>query len=181
MTLFLDRDGTLIKHRTGHVRRVDDIAFLPGVLTALRRLGEAGFPIVITSNQSSVSRGMLSTEGVIALHRHVLGGIRAAGGRVDISFLCPHQPADGCACRKPRLAMYERAARELDRPLSAAVVVGDAVCDVEAGRAMGARPALVRTGLGETTLAGLAAAGALDGCEVFDSFAALADQLLTAA
>jgi D-glycero-D-manno-heptose 1,7-bisphosphate phosphatase len=174
--LFLDRDGTLIEHRVGHVRRHEDIAFIPGVLPALRDLSDAGFPIVIISNQSSVSRGMISIEQVVSLHQHVLADIASAGALVDLSFLCPHQPDDECECRKPGLAMYGAAGRELGRELTGSIVVGDAPCDVRAGLAMNARTVLVRTGLGEDSLVELGTGE----YQVYESFPDLAARLLTA-
>jgi D-glycero-D-manno-heptose 1,7-bisphosphate phosphatase len=176
--IYLDRDGTLIEYRRNHVRTLDDIVFLPNSLEALRRLGAADLGIAVTSNQSSVSRGFQDASHVMMLHEHVLAGIEAAGGRVDVSFICPHQPSDECGCRKPRLAMYEAAAAECGCPPAHGYVVGDAVCDVLAGLALGAVPVLVRTGDGDATLAAIDTMGLLDRCHVVSSFAAFVDELL---
>jgi D-glycero-D-manno-heptose 1,7-bisphosphate phosphatase len=177
LAFYLDRDGTLIRHRAGHVRSVSDIEFLPGALAALRGLSAADVAIAVISNQSSVSRGLLSVESLIELHVRFLAGVAAAGGRIDVSFLCPHQPSDGCGCRKPRLGMYQAAARELGCERAAAVVVGDAPCDIDGARGFGAQPVLVRTGLGEVTRDEFASAGTLDDCRVFPAFADAVEDL----
>jgi D-glycero-D-manno-heptose 1,7-bisphosphate phosphatase len=178
--LFLDRDGTLIEHRTGHVRALQQIAFLPGVLDALSDLRSLDLVIVVTSNQSAVSRGLLDAEDAVALHEYVLDEIEAAGGRVDASYLCPHQPSDDCWCRKPRPGMYEAAARDLGCQLSSSTIVGDAVCDMLAAIAIGARPVLVRTGLGQASADELAAKGLLDRCQVYASLREVAADLVAA-
>jgi D-glycero-D-manno-heptose 1,7-bisphosphate phosphatase len=175
--LFLDRDGTIIEYRSGHVRSESDISFLPGVLSALRWVGSFDISIVITSNQSSISRGLLEADRVVDLHKRILDDISRSGGRVDLSLLCPHQPADGCRCRKPALGMYEEAARELGGMLPSAIVVGDAACDIAAAVAMGARPVLVDTGLGTQTAAKLAVEGMPDRCLLLPSVTALPDFL----
>src|SRR5689334_11450912 len=175
--LLLDRDGTIIEYRSGHVRSEADISFIPGVLNSLRWISSFDISIVITSNQSSISRGLQGADRVVDLHKHVLDDISRSGGRIDVSFLCPHQPADCCRCRKPALGMYEEAARELGGTLASAIVVGDAPCDIAAAVAMGARPVLVDTGLGSQTAAQLAVDGMPDRCLLLPSVGALPDWL----
>jgi D-glycero-D-manno-heptose 1,7-bisphosphate phosphatase len=176
--VYLDRDGTIIESRRNHVRSFADIVFLPGSLDALRRLATTDLAVVVTSNQSSVSRGFQDAARVVSLHEHVLADIEQAGGRIDASYICPHQPADECGCRKPRLAMYDAAAAEAGCPPARGYVVGDAVCDVVAGIALGAVPVLVRTGHGEATIAALDSMGLLGRCHVVSSLTAFVDSLL---
>ena len=171
--LFIDRDGTLIQHHSTHVTSREHIEFIPGVLDALRVLNDTEFAIAVISNQSSVSRGVQDEASMVALHEYFLQEVAAAGGRIDVSYLCPHQPDDRCGCRKPQLEMYKAAAEALGAPVTPSTMVGDAACDIEAAIAIGARPALVLTGLGEATAEALAAAELLDRCDIYPSFCEL--------
>lgn len=166
--VFLDRDGVIIENRDRYVRAWADVAFLPGALAALARLRRAPLAVVIVTNQSAVGQGLLSRADADAINAGVLAAIRAAGGRVDAVYLCPHTDADGCDCRKPAPGLLRRAAADLDLDLSRSVLIGDALSDLAAGRAAGVgRVALVRTGRGAAQER-LAAGQRLD---VFDNLA----------
>lgn len=166
--VFLDRDGVIIENRARYVRAWADVAFLPGALAALATLSRAPLAVVIVTNQSAVGRGLLSESEAEAINAGLLAAIRAAGGRVDAVYLCPHTDADGCDCRKPAPGLLRRAAAELDLDLPRSVLIGDALSDLAAGRAAGVgRVALVRTGRGAEQ-EHLAAGQRLD---VFDNLA----------
>lgn len=166
--VFLDRDGVIIENRARYVRAWADVAFLPGALAALATLSRAPLAVVIVTNQSAVGRGLLSESEAEAINAGLLAAIRAAGGRVDAVYLCPHTDADGCDCRKPAPGLLRRAAAELDLDLPRSVLIGDALSDLAAGRAAGVgRVALVRTGRG-VEQEHLAAGQRLD---VFDNLA----------
>ena len=166
--IFLDRDGVIIENRDRYVRAWADVAFLPGALAALARLSRAPLAVVIVTNQSAVGRGLLSEAEAESINNRLLEAIRAAGGRVDASYLCPHIDADGCDCRKPAPGLLRRAAADLDLDLPRSVLIGDALSDLAAGRAAGVgRVALVRTGRGAAQER-LAAGQRLD---VFDNLA----------
>ena len=137
--VFLDRDGTLI-HDIGYLRSADDVAFFPWSVDAVRALNQAGLPVVVTTNQSGVARGIL-TEPMVE--------------EVDAYYYCPHHPEGiveiyrrRCACRKPGCGMIERASAELDLDPARSFAVGDKWVDVGAAHAAGARGILVRTGYG---------------------------------
>ncbi len=156
--VFLDRDGTLIRE-VGYLRRVEDIAVLPGVAEALRRLGEAGFLRLVVTNQSGVARGYVSREFVDRVNETVRGLLRLEGGDVEGFYVCPHHPEYGsrCSCRKPGVALVLRAAEEWGIDLPASWVVGDKAEDMELARRAGCRSALVRTGYGRESEARMAA------------------------
>lgn len=160
--IFLDRDGVIIENRPEHVRAWSDVAFLPGALAALERLAGSPFAVVVVTNQAAVGRGLVTLEQAEALNAGVVRAVRAAGGRIDAAYLCPHRPDEGCACRKPRPGLLLRAARELGLCLSDSWIVGDAVSDLEAGRAAGARGILVRTGRGAAQAAAAGLVGVAD-------------------
>ena len=166
--VFLDRDGVIIENRARYVRAWADVTFLPGALAALAHLSRAPLAVVIVTNQSAVGQGLLSEPEAEAINANLLTAIRAAGGRVDAVYLCPHTDADGCDCRKPAPGLLVRAAADLDLDLPRSILIGDALSDLAAGRAAGVgRVALVRTGRGAAQER-LAAGQRLD---VFDNLA----------
>ena len=158
--IFLDRDGVIIENRPNYVRTVADARFLPGALEATVRLTQREWRIVIVTNQSPIGRGWVRREAVEAINDHVRQTILAAGGRIDGIYLCPHRPDENCACRKPAPGLLLQAARDLHIDLPASIMIGDAVSDVQAARAVGATPIFVLSGLGnhqELEAAGLGA------------------------
>ena len=146
--VFLDRDGVIIKNRDDYVRSWRDVAFIPGALEALRHLGSSPYAVVVVTNQSPVGRGLLSMAEAEAINERVIARIEDVGGRVDASYLCPHRPDELCACRKPAPGMLLRAATELTLDLPRSYLIGDALSDMAAADAAGARGVLVLTGRG---------------------------------
>jgi D-glycero-D-manno-heptose 1,7-bisphosphate phosphatase len=147
--VFLDRDGVIIANRHDHVKSWAEVELIPGSVEALVRLTEHGLALVIVTNQAAVGRGILGHQEALDLQGRIVREIRARGAKIAGSYLCPHRPEAGCDCRKPAPGMLLRASRELDLELGRSWIVGDAVSDLEAGRAAGVRGILVRTGRGE--------------------------------
>jgi D-glycero-D-manno-heptose 1,7-bisphosphate phosphatase len=155
--VFLDRDGTMIRE-VGYLRSPVQLRLLPRAASAIKRLNDAGFAVIVTTNQSGIARGIL-TEADLALTNEALQRrLARRGARVDAFHFCPHHPEVGppkyrrrCRCRKPSPGMLLRAARELDLDLSRSFAVGDSARDLLAGRNAGARAILVRTGYGRRT------------------------------
>jgi D-glycero-D-manno-heptose 1,7-bisphosphate phosphatase len=145
---FLDRDGVINRDRPDYVKSWDEFEFLPGVLEAFRVLASQPLTIVVVSNQSCIGRGLVSRETVDGIHARMTEAVRKSGGRIDAVYYCPHRPDEDCPCRKPRPGLILKAARELDIDLAASWLIGDDPKDLEAARAAGVRPVLVRTGHG---------------------------------
>jgi D-glycero-D-manno-heptose 1,7-bisphosphate phosphatase len=152
--VFLDRDGT-INEEKNYLHRVEDFAFIPGVPQAIRRLNEAGYLVIVVTNQSGVARGYFELADVEALHAHVKGLLASEQAHIDGFFICPHHPEAGrglwrreCDCRKGQPGMLLQAAGELHIDLGRSFMVGDKVADIEAGRRAGCTPLLVLTGYG---------------------------------
>ena len=151
--IFLDRDGVIIANRPQYVRSWADVEIFPQAIQALKMLNGLPYKIVVVTNQAGVSRGIISQEVAEEINRRLREVIEGAGGRIDGIYMCPHQPEDGCNCRKPRPGLIEQAARELSLDLASSFLVGDMYSDLLAGQAAGiSRLALVRTGLGATQL-----------------------------
>lgn len=135
---FLDRDGTLIAD-PGYLGDPAGVVVLPGTAAAIAALREAGYLVVVVSNQSGVARGLFPASAVHAVNRRMAELLRAEDPRAEIDavYFCPHGPDDGCACRKPLPGLFLQAARELSIDLAASLSVGDAERDVAAARAAG--------------------------------------------
>ena len=148
--VFLDRDGTLNVEKD-YLYRIEDWEWLPGVKEALRGLKQAGFLLVVITNQSGIGRGWYTEAAARELHGFVRQELLAEGVAMDGFYLCPHAPdapAGACGCRKPSPALLLRAAADFDIDLSRSWMVGDKVADVMAGRNAGCASILVRTGHG---------------------------------
>ncbi|HXF70781.1 MAG TPA: HAD-IIIA family hydrolase [Thermoflexus sp.] len=146
--VFLDRDGVICENRPDHVKSWGEFRFLPGALSALRRLAETPFPIVVVTNQAIIHRGIVPAEIVAEIHARMTWSIRRFGGRLDAIYCCPHRPEEGCFCRKPKPGLLFQAAKDLGISLEDSYLIGDALTDVEAALAAGCQPLLVRTGRG---------------------------------
>ncbi len=168
----LDRDGVINEDSTEFVRAPEDIRPLPGSLEAIARLSNAEYHVVVATNQSGLARGLFDIGTLNAIHDRLNHLLAAIGGHVDAWFFCPHGPEAGCFCRKPRPGMLHDIAARLRTSLEGVPVVGDSMRDLEAARAVGARPVLVRTGNGRD----LEATGAvLSGVQIHDDLAAFVD------
>lgn len=147
--VFLDRDG-VINVEKGYLHRVEELEFIPGAAEAIRLLKEAGYLVVVVTNQSGVARGYYSLGDVAILHRHMERELAARGAVVDAWYVCPHHPDHGgpCSCRKPLPGMLLQAAADHRIDLAGSYLVGDKSSDLEAGLAAGCRAILVGTGYG---------------------------------
>ena len=150
---FIDRDGVLNEERA-FVHRIEDFSFLPGAVAALRALQDAGYLLVVITNQSGIARGLYTEADYLALTAHMRERLQAAGVRLDAVEYCPHLPDApveryrlDCDCRKPKPGMLIKAIRALDIDPKTSFIVGDRLSDMDAGRAAGLGQCfLVRTG-----------------------------------
>jgi len=151
--VFLDRDGVVISD-IHLLTSVDQLHVVAGVSAALKALAEAGFRLVVVTNQPVVARGLVTESDVEAVHTKLAGLIVATGGPVlDRFYFCPHHPNAtlpayrvDCDCRKPKPGMFLRAARDLGIELTTSFAVGDRLTDIIAGARAGCRTVLVQTG-----------------------------------
>jgi len=150
--IFLDRDGVINEDREDYVKSWEEFRFIKGVRRALRQINKAGVPVVVITNQSAIGRGFVTEADLTALHNRMKAGIKKAGGEISKIYYCPHRPEDQCRCRKPRIGMLRKAARELNLDLKKCLFVGDALKDIQAGNRAGCRTLLVQTGQGRESL-----------------------------
>ncbi|HKM14605.1 MAG TPA: D-glycero-beta-D-manno-heptose 1,7-bisphosphate 7-phosphatase [Marinospirillum sp.] len=173
--LILDRDGVINQDSDAFVKSAKEWIPLAGSIEAIAKLYKAGWTLAVATNQSGVARGKFSQQDLDEQHTKMLRLIRAAGGDLHYIAWCPHGPDDGCACRKPKAGLLDQISQALNLDLTGAIMVGDALRDLQAGQAKGCQAVLVRTGKGEKTLAD---GQGLDAVKVVANLAELAEQLL---
>lgn len=145
--VFLDRDGTLNRD-TRYLHSWDDWEWLPGVCDGLGKLQQAGFRLIVVSNQAGVARGFYGEADIHRLHERVNAELSRLGVCIDAFYYCPHHPdfTGPCFCRKPAPGMLLRAAAEMHIDLQRSWLIGDAYTDMKAALSVGCRPLLVLTG-----------------------------------
>lgn len=150
--VLLDRDGVINRDSDSFIKSPEEWEPLPGSLEAIAILSRSGYRIVVLSNQSGIARGLFDLPTLDHIHDKMRGRVAKAGGWIEAIYCCPHGPDDDCDCRKPKPGLLRRFAREFRTSLAGLPAIGDSLRDLEAARAAGAAPMLVRTGKGETTL-----------------------------
>jgi histidinol-phosphate phosphatase family protein len=150
--IFLDRDGVINEDREDYIKSWEEFRFIKGVRQALKKIHQAGIPVVIITNQSVIGRGLVTEGDLSAIHNRMVKAVQKSGGRITKIYYCPHHPDDHCRCRKPRIGMLKKAARELNLDLKECVFVGDNLKDIQAGNRAGCRTVLVQSGQGRESL-----------------------------
>jgi D-glycero-D-manno-heptose 1,7-bisphosphate phosphatase len=135
----VDRDGVLNRRAAvgEYVCSVGEFQWLPGSLEALRRLHQAGYRVIVASNQAGIARGRLSIDTLEAIHGTMRAQAHAAGGSIDAVYYCPHDWNAGCDCRKPQPGLLFRAQRDFSLDLSRTFFLGDDERDLQAAESAG--------------------------------------------
>ena len=150
--IILDRDGVINEDSDDFIKSPGEWQPIRGSLEAIARLHRAGWHVVVATNQSGIARDLFDLDTLMRIHKKMHRAVRDTGGLIDAVFFCPHGPDDDCACRKPKPGLYNDIARRLRIDLKGIPAIGDSLRDLQAARAAGARPLLVRTGKGPQTL-----------------------------
>ena len=147
--VFIDRDGTIMVERD-YLSDPAGVEIIPGVREALASLRNAGFALVIVTNQSGIARGYYSIDEYQAVAARLDALLEEAGVAVDMTRFCPHRPDLGapCSCRKPATGMYLDAAEHLGLDPACSYYIGDKLTDVRPVFELVGRGILVRTGYG---------------------------------
>ena len=157
--IFLDRDGTITKYKD-FIVDPSQIELEEGAAKGIKMLGDAGFLVIITTNQPQVARGMCTEADIERINRRTVELLEKEGARIDAVYFCPHHPERDhpdipphvmkyrvdCECRKPKAGMLKTAAEELDIDLAESFSIGDRTVDIEAGKRAGCGTILVHTG-----------------------------------
>lgn len=151
--IILDRDGVINLDSDHFIKTPEEWKPIDGSLEAIARLNQAGYRVVVATNQSGVGRGLFDMAMLNAIHAKMHKAVASVGGRIDAVFYCPHAAETKCACRKPQAGMYLEIAERFDISVVNVLTVGDSLRDLQAAVAVGASPILVLTGKGNKTLA----------------------------
>lgn len=149
-TVFLDRDGVLNRAAApgDYVRSVDELELLDGVPEAVRRFNDAGWLVVVVTNQRGVALGVMSEADLQSIHDELRRRLAAGGAHLDAIYYCPHAHGT-CECRKPQIGMF--VAARGDHPeidFANSVVIGDSPSDMLAADGIGARAIWITTAPG---------------------------------
>jgi len=172
--IVLDRDGVINFDSDQFIKSPEEWKPIPGSLEAIARLNEAGWRVVVASNQSGVGRGLFDMDTLNAINEKMTKALAQVGGRLDGIFFCPHPADSTCECRKPKPGMFIQIAERFNVDLTGMPVVGDSLRDLQAGVAVGCKPYLVLTGKGVKTKVDPALP---EGTEIHPDLAAVVAQL----
>ena len=173
--IILDRDGVINLDSPDFIKSPAEWIPIPGSLEAIARLNQAGYRVVIASNQSGIARELFDMNVLNAIHHKLHASAQQVGATVDAIFFCPHAAIDNCDCRKPKAGMFEEIGKRFKVSLKGVPTVGDSLRDLQAGLVTGCVPYLVLTGKGQKTFE---TGGLPPGTQVFPDLAAMVSLLL---
>ena len=173
--IILDRDGVINVDSPQFIKSPDEWKPIPGSLEAIAALTQAGYRVVVATNQSGIGRGLFDMSTLNAINAKMHKAVNQAGGRIEAIFYCPDTAESESHYRKPAPGMFREIGERFAMPLEGVPAVGDSLRDLQAASAVNARPILVLTGKGQKTLEG---GGLPEGTEVFPDLAAVAEALV---
>lgn len=173
--IILDRDGVINHDSDAFIKSPKEWIPIPGSLEAIARLNQAGYRVVVATNQSGVARGLLDIVTLNAIHQKLHESAKQLGATIDAVFFCPHAADDNCDCRKPKPGMLQSIAKRFNVNLKGVPNIGDSLRDLQAGFVTGCVPYLVLTGKGEKTRE---KGGLPPGTMIYANLAAVVDHLL---
>lgn len=178
--LILDRDGVINHDSDDFIKSPEEWRPIKGSLEAIGRLSQAGYDLVIITNQSGIGRGLFSADTLGSIHVRMIDYIHQHGGKIHGLLVCPHHPDDNCECRKPKDGLYNELAQRLNITFQDVYSVGDSLRDLQAANTAGATPILVKTGKGKSTLKTIkkTADSPLSSVATFDNLSSFTDALL---
>ena len=149
--VILDRDGVINYDSVDFIKKPEEWKPLPGSLEAIARLNQDGYHVVVATNQSGVSRGLLDITALCAINDKMHKALAQVGGRIDAVFYCPHAQEANCSCRKPKPGLYLDIGSRFNIDLAGVPCIGDSLRDLQAAAQVEAQPILVLTGKGKQT------------------------------
>lgn len=146
--IFLDRDGVINRDPGfgGYVTSWQKFEFLPGAPQAIKKLNQAGYEVVVLSNQAGVSKGLYSRQDLDEITENMLRELKKVGAEVRAVHYCLHQDNDNCTCRKPKTGLFFEATRDLEVNFADTYFVGDNRRDVLAAQGIGCKSIFVLSG-----------------------------------
>ena len=138
-TVFVDRDGVINQERSDYVKSISELEIYPNVAKNIKSLKDAGFLVIVITNQSAVNRGIITHEIVSQIHDSIQDHLKKSGTFLDGFYYCPHTPNENCNCRKPKSGLLEKAILELNIDLNSSWMIGDSDSDIEAADSIGCK------------------------------------------
>ena len=178
--VILDRDGVINQDSDSFIRSPEEWHAIPGSLEAIARLCREDYRVIVITNQSGISRGYYSINTLNQIHQKMLEELNHLGGEISAIFFCPHSDSDNCGCRKPKPGMFEEFSQRMNQPLEEVYAVGDSLRDLQAAKTAGAKPVLVKTGKGNSTLEAMREKGIMEDVPVFTDLNEFVDHHLSA-
>lgn len=150
--IILDRDGVINYDSPHYIKSPEEWLPIPGSLEAIAKLNQAGYQVVVATNQSGVARGFYDLTMLNRIHEKLNTCLAEVGGVIHEIFFCPHHPDDHCGCRKPQLGMFYQIQKKYpNADLSNTFFIGDSLVDMQAALALPCKPILVLTSKGQET------------------------------
>ena len=153
--IFLDRDGT-INEEVNYLHRPEDLKILPGAAEAISRFNQAGFLVIVITNQAGIGRGYYTQQDMENLNEYMNQVLAEQDAHIDGFYFCPHHPEHGigeykkdCDCRKPGIGMFRQAEQDFSIEKAHSYMIGDKLIDTQAGHNYGVSSILVGTGFGK--------------------------------
>jgi D-glycero-D-manno-heptose 1,7-bisphosphate phosphatase len=172
--IILDRDGVINYDSAQFVKSPDEWRPIPGALEAIARLTQAGYRVIVATNQSGIGRGLFDMATLNAINNKMIKAATQAGGRIEAIFYCPDTAESSSPFRKPAPGMLIEIGQRFNTSLKGVPAVGDSLRDLQAAATVGATPILVLTGKGTATRQ---AGGLPEGTRIFSDLAAVAQEL----
>ena len=138
-TVFVDRDGVINQERSDYVKSISELEIYPNVAKNIKLLKDAGFLVVVITNQSAVNRGIITHEMINQIHNSIQDHLKKHGTFLDGFYYCPHIPNENCNCRKPKPGLLQQAILELNIDLNSSWMIGDSDSDIEAADSVGCK------------------------------------------
>ena len=138
-TVFVDRDGVINQERNDYVKSISELEIYPNVAKNIKLLKDAGFLVIVITNQSAVNRGIITHEMINQIHNSIQEHLKKYGTFLDGFYYCPHVPDENCNCRKPKPGLLQQAILELNIDLNSSWMIGDSDSDIEAADSIGCK------------------------------------------
>ena len=138
-TVFVDRDGVINQERSDYVKSISELEIYPNVAKNIKLLKDAGFLVIVITNQSAVNRGIVTHEMINQIHNSIQDHLKKHGTFLDGFYYCPHIPNENCNCRKPKPGLLQKAILELNIDLNSSWMIGDSDSDIEAANSIGCK------------------------------------------
>ncbi|RLA07717.1 MAG: D-glycero-beta-D-manno-heptose-1,7-bisphosphate 7-phosphatase [Gammaproteobacteria bacterium] len=147
--VILDRDGVINKDSDNYIKSADEFIPIKGSIEAIKKLKDNNYKVVVWTNQSGIGRGLFSMQEYKNISAKLTKLLKNCGTKIDGTFFCPHTPDYGCKCRKPKTGLLIDIKNKFNIDLNKTIIIGDSITDMQAGRRVGAKLIMVKTGKGK--------------------------------